>query len=293
MDFSRLLNPEQLQAVMHEGGPMMIIAGAGSGKTRVLTYRIAKLMLDGVDPFNILALTFTNKAAREMKERIAQVVGESEARNIWMGTFHSIFARILRQEADKLGFGHDFTIYDQEDSQKLIRTIVREMQLDTEVYKPRQLASRISALKNNLITPRVYANHPELLEQDMIAKREKFLEVYITYNDRLFRANAMDFDDLLLKTNELLAKYPVVLMKYQRQFEHILVDEYQDTNHSQYLIVKSLSNYYRNIAVVGDDAQSIYSFRGANIQNILNFKKDYPDATVYKLNKITALLKTL
>jgi len=285
MDFSRLLNPEQLAAVMHEGGPMMIIAGAGSGKTRVITYRIAKLMLDGVDPFHILALTFTNKAAREMQERIAQIVGESEAKNLWMGTFHSVFARILRQEADKLGYGTDFTIYDQEDSRKLVRSIIRDMELDTDIYKPRQIASRISMAKNSLITPRVYANRPELMEQDVIAKRDKFLDIYIAYNERLFRANAMDFDDLLLKTNELLAKYPDVLMKYQRRFEHILVDEYQDTNHSQYLIVKSLSYYHRNITIVGDDAQSIYSFRGANIQNILNFKKDFPDATVYKLEQ--------
>jgi len=285
MDFSKLLNQAQLAAVMHGEGPMMIVAGAGSGKTRVLTYRIAKLMLDGVDPFQILALTFTNKAAREMKERIARVVGESEAKNIWMGTFHSVFARILRREADKLGYGSDFTIYDQEDSQKLLRTLIHEKGLDKEIYKPRQIASRISVLKNNLITPRVYQNRHDLLEQDMIAKREKFLELYVAYNDRLFRANAMDFDDLLLKTNELLARYPEVLMKYQRQFRHILVDEYQDTNHSQYLIVKALGHYYRNIAVVGDDSQSIYSFRGANIENILNFQKDYPDAKVYKLEQ--------
>ncbi len=285
MDFSKLLNPEQLKAVMHPGGPMMIIAGAGSGKTRVLTYRIAKLMLDGIDPFQILALTFTNKAAREMKERIAQVVGESEARNIWMGTFHSVFARILRREADKLGYQNHFTIYDQEDSIKAIRDVIKEMKLDTEIYKPKQMQSRISIMKNNLITPRVYQKSPELLEQDMIAKRPEFLQIYKNYNEKLFRSNAMDFDDLLLKTNELLAKYPEVLMKYQMQFKHILVDEYQDTNHSQYLIVRALADYYRNIAVVGDDSQSIYSFRGANIQNILNFQKDYPEAAVYKLEQ--------
>ncbi len=285
MNLDKLLNPEQLAAVMHPGGPMMIIAGAGSGKTRVLTYRIAKLLLDGEDAFRILALTFTNKAAREMKERIAQVVGESEAQNIWMGTFHSVFAKILRREADRLGYPSSFTIYDQEDSQKLIRNIIKEMNLDPEIYKPKQIASRISIMKNSLITPRVYRKTIELMEQDMLAKRPEFLQIYINYNDRLFRASAMDFDDLLLKTNELLAKHPDVLMKYQRQFKHILVDEYQDTNHSQYLIVRALGDYYRNIAVVGDDSQSIYSFRGANIQNILNFQKDYPDAAVYKLEQ--------
>ncbi len=285
MNFEQLLNPQQLAAVMHPGGPMMIIAGAGSGKTRVLTYRIAKLMLDGEDPFGILALTFTNKAAREMQERIAGVVGESEARNIWMGTFHSVFAKILRREAGRLGYPTNFTIYDTEDSQKLIRNIIKEMKLDTEIYKPKQIASRISIMKNSLITPRVYKNTVELLEQDMLAKRPEFLQVYINYNERLFRAGAMDFDDLLLKTNELLAKFPDVLMKYQRQFRHILVDEYQDTNHSQYLIIKALGDLHRNISVVGDDSQSIYSFRGANIQNILNFKRDYPEAEIYKLEQ--------
>jgi DNA helicase-2/ATP-dependent DNA helicase PcrA len=285
MKLSELLNPEQLKAVNHPGGPMMIIAGAGSGKTRVLTYRIAKLMLDGVDPFRILALTFTNKAAREMKERIAQVVGESEARNIWMGTFHSVFARILRREAERLGYPSHFSIYDQEDSEKTVRKVIKELKLDPEIYKPKQMASRISLLKNNLITPKVYRNSFELMEQDVLAKRPDFLKIYMRYNDELFRSAAMDFDDLLLKTNELLAKHPDVLLKYQQQFEHILVDEYQDTNHSQYLIVRALGDLHRNIAVVGDDSQSIYSFRGANIQNILNFKKDYPDAAVYKLEQ--------
>ncbi len=284
-DFKKLLNPEQYKAVTHPGGPLMIIAGAGSGKTRVLTYRIAWLMLNGTDPFNILALTFTNKAAREMKERIAAVVGESEARNIWMGTFHSVFARILRREADKLGYPHHFTIYDTEDSSKAVAQLIKEMKLDKDIYKPKQIRDRISILKNNLITPKVYAKTPELLEQDERAKRPKFLEIYKKYNDKLFRAGAMDFDDLLLKTNELLALYPDVLAKYQNQFRHILVDEYQDTNHSQYLIVRALADLYRNITVVGDDSQSIYSFRGANIQNILNFQKDYPEATVYKLEQ--------
>ena len=285
IDFKKILNPEQYKAVTHPGGPMMIIAGAGSGKTRVLTYRIAWLMLNGTDPFNILALTFTNKAAREMKERIAEVVGESEARNIWMGTFHSVFARILRREADRLGFPHNFTIYDTEDSSKAVAQLIKDMKLDKDVYKPKQIRDRISILKNNLITPKVYARTPELLEQDEMAKRPRFLEIYKKYNDKLFRAGAMDFDDLLLKTNELLALHPDVLAKYQNQFHHILVDEYQDTNHSQYLIVRALADKFRNITVVGDDAQSIYSFRGANIQNILNFQKDYPEASVFKLEQ--------
>ncbi len=285
IDFKKILNPEQYKAVTHPGGPMMIIAGAGSGKTRVLTYRIAWLMLNGTDPFHILALTFTNKAAREMKERIAEVVGESEARNIWMGTFHSVFARILRREADRLGYPHNFTIYDTEDSSKAVAQLIKDMKLDKDVYKPKQIRDRISILKNNLITPKVYARTPELLEQDEMAKRPRFLEIYKKYNDKLFRAGAMDFDDLLLKTNELLALHPDVLAKYQNQFHHILVDEYQDTNHSQYLIVRALADKYRNITVVGDDAQSIYSFRGANIQNILNFQKDYPEATVFKLEQ--------
>ncbi len=285
IDFEKLLNPQQLQAVMHTEGPLMIIAGAGSGKTRVLTYRIAYLMLQGADPFNILALTFTNKAAREMKERIAQVVGPSEARNLWMGTFHSIFARILRREADKLGYTPQFTIYDQEDAVKALKQIIKARGLDKDVYKPKQIQARISMMKNNLITPRVYARTPELMEQDEMAKRPMFLELYKLYNEKLFKANAMDFDDLLLKTNELLARFPEVLAKYQRLFRYIMVDEYQDTNHSQYMIIRALADYYRNIAVVGDDSQSIYSFRGANIENILRFKKDYPDATVYKLEQ--------
>ncbi len=281
----KLLNPEQYKAVTHPGGPMMIVAGAGSGKTRVLTYRIAWLMQQGEDPFHILALTFTNKAANEMKERIAMIVGESEARNIWMGTFHSVFAKILRREADKLGYPNRFSIYDQEDSDKAVATVIRELKLDKEIYKPKQVRARISIMKNNLITPKVYAQTPELLEQDELRRQPRFLKIYRAYNDKLFRAGAMDFDDLLLKTNELLALYPEVLAKYQRLFRHILVDEYQDTNHSQYLIVRALGDLYRNISVVGDDAQSIYSFRGANIQNILNFQKDYPDATVYKLEQ--------
>lgn len=285
MDYLKTLNPEQQQAVFHKEGPMMIIAGAGSGKTRVLTYRIAYLMEQGVDPFNILSLTFTNKAAREMKERIAKVVGESESKNLWMGTFHSIFARILRFEADKLGFPNNFTIYDTQDAERLLGSVIKEMQLDKDLYKTKQIAGRISKFKNNLITVRAYFNNPELIEADVLAKRPKMGEVYRNYVERCFRAGAMDFDDLLLRTNELLTRFPEVLAKYQDRFRYILVDEYQDTNHSQYLIVKALADRFQNICVVGDDSQSIYAFRGANIQNILSFQKDYPDAATYKLEQ--------
>ena len=279
------LNPAQQDAVLHKEGPMMIIAGAGSGKTRVLTYRIAYLMEQGIDPFNILSLTFTNKAAREMKDRIASVVGVSESKNLWMGTFHSIFARILRFEADKLGFPSNFTIYDTQDAERTLSAVIKEMQLDKELYKTKQVASRISKFKNNLITVRAYFNNPELIEADMIAKRPKMGEIYKNYVDRCFRSGAMDFDDLLLRTNELLTRFPESLAKYQDRFRYILVDEYQDTNHSQYLIVKALADRFQNICVVGDDSQSIYAFRGANIQNILSFQKDYPDAATYKLEQ--------
>jgi len=279
------LNEAQRAPVQHIDGPLMVIAGAGSGKTRVLTYRIAHLMEHGVDPFHILSLTFTNKAAREMKERIAKIVGESEAKNIWMGTFHSIFARILRSEADKLGFPRDFTIYDSADSLQLIKQVIKDLKLDSDIYKPKQIQSRISNFKNNLITVRAYFNNPELMEADYYAKRPEMGNVYQRYVDRCFRAGAMDFDDLLLRTNELLTRFPEVLAKYQQRFQYILVDEYQDTNHSQYLIVKALSNRHHNLCVVGDDAQSIYSFRGANIQNIFNFQRDYPEAEVYKLEQ--------
>jgi len=279
------LNEAQQRAVLHKDGPMMIIAGAGSGKTRVLTYRIAYLMEQGIDPFNILALTFTNKAAREMKDRIARVVGESESKNLWMGTFHSIFARILRFEADKLGFPNNFTIYDAQDSQRAIAGVIKEMQLDKDLYKPKAVASRISNFKNNLITVRSYYNNPELVEADAMAKRPKMGEIYKNYVDKCFRAGAMDFDDLLLRTNELLTRFPEVLAKYQDRFRYILVDEYQDTNHSQYLIVRALADRFQNVCVVGDDSQSIYAFRGANIQNILNFQKDYDDAVTFKLEQ--------
>ena len=279
------LNEAQKQAVLQKDGPMIIIAGAGSGKTRVLTYRIAHLMQLGVDAFNILSLTFTNKAAREMKERIAGVVGASEAKNLWMGTFHSVFARILRSEADKLGFPSNFTIYDTQDSVRLISSIIKEMGLDKERYKAKQILNRISSFKNSLITVRAYFNNTDLQEADMHASRPKVGEIYKQYVERCFKSGAMDFDDLLLRTNELLTRFPESLAKYQDRFRYIMVDEYQDTNHSQYLIVKALADRFQNICVVGDDSQSIYSFRGANIQNILSFQKDYPDVKTFKLEQ--------
>ncbi|MCR9226556.1 MAG: UvrD-helicase domain-containing protein [Flavobacteriaceae bacterium] len=279
------LNDAQRAPVLHKDGPLMVIAGAGSGKTRVLTYRIAHLMEQGVDSFNILALTFTNKAAREMKKRIATIVGNSEAKNLWMGTFHSVFAKLLRFDGDKLGYPSNFTIYDTQDSQRLIAAIIKEMGLDKDVYKYKQVQNRISSYKNSLITVKAYFQNPELMEADAMAKRPRLGEIYQNYVDRCFKAGAMDFDDLLLRTNELLTRFPEVLMKYQDRFRYILVDEYQDTNHSQYLIVKALSDRYQNICVVGDDAQSIYSFRGANISNILNFQRDYDDVAVYRLEQ--------
>jgi DNA helicase-2/ATP-dependent DNA helicase PcrA len=279
------LNPAQKAAVLQKDGPMIIIAGAGSGKTRVLTYRIAHLMKEGVDAFNILSLTFTNKAAREMKERIASVVGASESKNLWMGTFHSVFARILRSEADKLGFPSNFTIYDTQDSVRLITAIIKELQLDKDRYKPKQVLSRISSLKNSLITVNAYFNNSDLVEADLMASRPRLGDIYKEYVARCFKSGAMDFDDLLLRTNELLARFPDVLAKYQDRFRYIMVDEYQDTNHSQYLIVRALADRFQNICVVGDDSQSIYSFRGANINNILNFQKDYPDVATFKLEQ--------
>ncbi|NJW51414.1 ATP-dependent helicase [Salinimicrobium oceani] len=279
------LNDAQRAPVLQKDGAMIVIAGAGSGKTRVLTYRIAYLMSQGVDAFNILALTFTNKAAREMKTRIARIVGNSEAKNLWMGTFHSIFAKMLRFEADKLGYPSNFTIYDTQDSQRLISAIIKEMGLDKDVYKYKQVYSRISSYKNSLITVKAYFQNPELMEADAMSKKPRLGEIYKEYVDRCFKAGAMDFDDLLLKTNELLNRFPDVLQKYQNRFRYILVDEYQDTNHSQYLIVKALSDKFQNICVVGDDAQSIYAFRGANINNILNFQKDYDDVQMYRLEQ--------
>ena len=287
------LNDAQLAPTTHVDGPLMVIAGAGSGKTRVLTFRIAYLMSKGIDPFNILSLTFTNKAAKEMKARISQIVGESEAKNLWMGTFHSVFAKILRIESDRLGYPSNFTIYDTQDSERLIATVIKEMNLDKDVYKTKQIRSRISSFKNSLITVRAYFNNPELVEADAMAKRPKMGEVYKNYVDRCFKAGAMDFDDLLLKTNELLTRFPDVLAKYQDRFRYILVDEYQDTNHSQYLIVRALADRFHNICVVGDDAQSIYDFRGANINNILNFQRDYSDAELYRLEQNYRSTKTI
>ena len=279
------LNEAQLAPTLQKDGPMIVIAGAGSGKTRVLTYRIAYLMYQGVDPFNILSLTFTNKAAREMKERISAIVGSSEAKNLWMGTFHSVFAKILRIEADRLGYPSNFTIYDSQDAQRLIGSIIKEMGLDKDVYKTKQVAARISSYKNSLITVRAYFQNPELIEADTMAKRPELGNIYKAYVERCFKAGAMDFDDLLLKTNELITRFPDVLAKYQDRFRYILVDEYQDTNHSQYLIVRALSDRFQNICVVGDDAQSIYAFRGANINNILNFQRDYDDVKMFRLEQ--------
>jgi DNA helicase-2/ATP-dependent DNA helicase PcrA len=285
MSYLEELNDAQRNAVLHKDGPSMVIAGAGSGKTRVLTYRIAHLIHGGVDPFNILALTFTNKAAREMKSRISKIVGDNEAKNLWMGTFHSVFAKLLRFEGHHLGFPSNFTIYDTQDSQRLISSIIKEMGLDKDIYKYKQIQQRISAFKNSLITVKAYYNNPELQEADAIARKPRMGEIYNEYVNRLFKAGAMDFDDLLLRTNELLNLFPEVLVRYQERFKYILVDEYQDTNHSQYLIVKALSDRYQNICVVGDDAQSIYSFRGANISNILNFQRDYDKVAVYRLEQ--------
>jgi len=278
------LNEVQRQAVTHTQGPVMIIAGPGSGKTRVLTYRIAHLMHSGTDPFSILALTFTNKAAREMKERIATVHG-TDARNLWMGTFHSVFARLLRIEAPRLGYPANFTIYDTTDSKSLIKNIVSEQQLDDKLYKANTVYNRISSAKNSLIGPYQYAQNAALTADDESAGRPRMAELYRLYTERCFRAGAMDFDDLLLKTHELLDKFPDVLYKYQNRFRQIMIDEFQDTNEVQYAIVKRLADVHQNIAIVGDDAQSIYSFRGATIANILNFKADFPDTVVYKLEQ--------
>ena len=279
------LNEAQLNAVLKIDGPSMVIAGAGSGKTRVLTYKIVHLVENGVDPFEILALTFTNKAAREMKLRISSMIGESESKNIWMGTFHSVFAKILRFEAHKIGFTSDFTIYDTQDSERLISSIIKEKALDKDVYRAKSIRNRISSLKNNFITVNGYFANNELVESDNLSRKPETGNIYKEYSERLIKSNSMDFDDLLMKTNELLNNHPEVLAKYQEKFKYILVDEYQDTNNSQYLIVKSLSDKYQNICVVGDDAQSIYSFRGANINNIINFKNDYDEVEVFRLEQ--------
>ena len=293
MDYLDSLNPEQRLAVEHTDGPVMIIAGAGSGKTRVLTYRIAHLIYGkGVDAFNILSLTFTNKAAAEMRHRIETLAG-LEARNTWMGTFHSVFAKILRVEAPKIGYPSNFTIYDSDDSKSLIRTIVKEMRLDDKVYKPNAVLARISGAKNRLITWKVYQDDPYVKADDEAAMKPKMGEIYQRYQDRLFKAGAMDFDDLLFNTNILFRDHLDVLNKYQQRFRYVMVDEFQDTNLSQYLITKKLAAVHQNICVVGDDAQSIYAFRGADIQNILNFEKDYPDLFVVKLEQNYRSTKTI
>jgi DNA helicase-2/ATP-dependent DNA helicase PcrA len=278
------LNPPQMQAVLHTDGPVMIIAGAGSGKTRVLTFRIANIVHKGVDPFNILALTFTNKAAKEMRNRIEKLVG-GNARNLWMGTFHSVFARILRQEAERIGYPSNFTIYDSDDSKSLIKAILKEMNIDDKMYKPNLVLGRISMAKNNLITAKDYFQNEELINQDKASNRGKFADIYLAYTTRCFKAGAMDFDDILVNTHMVFKHHADILNKWQHKFKYILVDEYQDTNHVQYMITKKLAAVTQNICVVGDDAQSIYAFRGANIQNILNFERDYPDVSTYKLEQ--------
>ncbi|MRT91497.1 ATP-dependent helicase [Ancylomarina sp. 16SWW S1-10-2] len=285
MDYLNDLNPVQREAVEKTEGPSLIIAGAGSGKTRVLTYRIAHLLNKGVRPYTILALTFTNKAAREMKERISRIVGSEQAQSLWMGTFHSTFAKILRYEAEHLGFDSNFTIYDTQDSRNLLRSIIKEMKLDDKVYKAKDVLNRISSAKNNLVTANAYSQNSAAQEIDASNRRPLTSEIYKRYNHRCRQANAMDFDDLLLQTNILFKNSPEILTKYQNKFKYILVDEYQDTNYSQYLIVKKLAEQHKNVSVVGDDAQSIYSFRGAKIENILNFRNDYPNYQLFKLEQ--------
>ena len=279
------LNERQKEAVLHINGPLMIVAGAGSGKTKVLTTRIAHLIAHGVDSFHILALTFTNKAAKEMKERIEKILGNNEARNLYIGTFHSVFARILRVEADKLGYPNNFTIYDTDDAKAVVKTVIHELNLDDKHYKPSTVYNRISSAKNALVGPEEYAKDYYLQQEDMRANRPATSQIYAAYVKRCFRNGAMDFDDLLLKFYELLTQIPEALSKYQRKFQYILIDEYQDTNPAQYAIIKILGAQHENVCVVGDDAQSIYSFRGATIQNILQFQKDYEDVKIVKLEQ--------
>src|SRR3982751_4291295 len=285
IDYLQGLNEQQREAVLHKDGPLMIVAGAGSGKTKVLTTRIAHLMSNGVDAFNILALTFTNKAAKEMKERIEKVLGNNDARNLYIGTFHSVFARILRGEAPRLGYPSNFTIYDTDDAKSVIKAVVNELNLDDKHYKPAAVYNRISSAKNALVGPAEYANDYALQQEDMRANRPAIAQIYDAYVKRCFKNGAMDFDDLLLKFYELLRNFPESLSKYQHKFRYILIDEYQDTNPAQYEIIKLLGAMHENVCVVGDDAQSIYSFRGATIQNILQFQKDYDDVHVVKLEQ--------
>jgi ATP-dependent DNA helicase UvrD/PcrA len=284
-EYLRGLNERQREAVLHVNGPLMIVAGAGSGKTKVLTTRIAHLMANGVDAFHILALTFTNKAAKEMKERVEAILGNSEARNLYIGTFHSVFARILRIEAGKLGYPNNFTIYDTDDAKAVVKTVIHELNLDDKHYKPSTIYNRISSAKNALVGPEEYATDYYLQQEDMRANRPATSQIYSAYVKRCFKNGAMDFDDLLLKFYELLTKIPEALSKYQRKFQYILIDEYQDTNPAQYSIIKLLGAQHENVCVVGDDAQSIYSFRGATIQNILQFQKDYEDVKLVKLEQ--------
>jgi len=279
------LNSQQQKAVQHIDGPLIVIAGAGSGKTRVITCRIANMLNNKINAFNILALTFTNKAAKEMRIRIDQITQPYKSASLWMGTFHSMFAKILRIESNKFNYPANFTIYDTEDSKSLVKSIIKELELDKEIYKPNVIRNRISSLKNHFIKSNDYNQRPELTQTDKIAKRDEFGRIYQIYEKRCQKSSALDFDDLLLKTYELFEENPDILLKYQEKFKYILIDEYQDTNFVQYLIIKKLAALYENICVVGDDAQSIYSFRGANIQNILNFKTDYPDFKEYKLEQ--------
>ena len=284
-DYLKGLNERQKEAVTHIEGPLMIIAGAGSGKTKVLTTRIAHLMANGVDAFNILALTFTNKAAREMKERIEHILGNSDARNLYIGTFHSVFARILRGEAHRLGYPNNFTIYDTDDAKSVVKTVINEINLDDKHYKPNTVYNRISSAKNALVNAEEYANDYAIQQEDMRANRPAIAKIFDAYTKRCFKNGAMDFDDLLIKMYELLKFFPEALSKYQRKFKYILIDEYQDTNPAQYEIIKLLGAMHENVCVVGDDAQSIYSFRGATIENILQFQKDYDDVKVVKLEQ--------
>ncbi|MBK9938514.1 MAG: UvrD-helicase domain-containing protein [Chitinophagaceae bacterium] len=285
IDYLQGLNDRQKEAVLHMDGPIMIVAGAGSGKTKVLTTRVVHLMTNGVDAFNILALTFTNKAAKEMKERVEKVLGNGEARNLYIGTFHSVFARILRFEAEKIGYPRNFTIYDTDDAKSVVKTVINELDLDDKHYKPNIVYNRISSAKNALVGPAEYRNDYGLQQEDMRANRPAIGQIYDAYVKRCFKNGAMDFDDLLLKFYELLKNVPESLAKYQHKFKYILIDEYQDTNPAQYEIIKLLGAMHENVCVVGDDAQSIYSFRGATIQNILQFQRDYDDVKLVKLEQ--------
>jgi len=284
-DYLKGLNDQQREAVLHLEGPLMIVAGAGSGKTKVLTTRIAHLMANGVDAFNILALTFTNKAAAEMKERVEHILGNREARNLYIGTFHSVFARVLRTEGPKLGYPNNFTIYDTDDAKSVVKSVINELNLDDKHYKPNTVLNRISSAKNALVGPEEYATDYYIQQEDMRSNRPAIAQIFAAYVKRCFKNGAMDFDDLLFNMYKLLKLYPETLYKYQHKFKYILIDEYQDTNPVQYEIVKLLGAVHENVCVVGDDAQSIYSFRGATIQNILQFQKDYEDVKVVKLEQ--------